>query len=560
MLSLLTPRQSDSVGGPIGSLREAKKVESYLAKRLGAANPTAVLTNRYDTTRAGLNGVVNELVYKQNAVKGYEAEAEECLKKEFKDWLEGKHMDNLVPHTHNNAAGGGVRRDMHGQVVNNWVPTWWGPNQLTYLPGVREYLREQAIRADKNSLDLNVLAHLGPQNLDEAWAYFKHWVKGRPVGPEECLNPSPLDPSNTNLPNRAGPIHMQHDTRLHPDRPYNATTGLPPWPGGGGGGGGFFGGPPGPPPPGPPPDDDDDDDWLGTMVRQNVTPEGMQRGRAGDGRDYFYAPSGSEWAAVNEAADRALLEVDTLDVEGQIREIVSTRELQMRDLGTLATPRKLLTTTPGSRYDSAIVPARSGPGKMLRLPRTQLPRSPTPDSVASSVSDGYATYDEGYATYDENYGDSDDVTMQQLRLTSTGERLTPMPVRQLRLTSTGERPETPATRNLNRYSEGGAALDDLDVWPDLADAPIPMQSLTSVRAEAAAAAARTEAAAAWSGAGARVQEAAARARESQSRARVLNERMEQMGQGVQAGVKRAQQLLLGTGSGDRRKRRPVVMV
>ena len=42
---------------------------------------------------------MDELVYKQNAVKGYEAEAEECLKKEFKDWLEGKHMDNLVPHT-----------------------------------------------------------------------------------------------------------------------------------------------------------------------------------------------------------------------------------------------------------------------------------------------------------------------------------------------------------------------------------------------------------------------------------------------------------------------------
>ena len=50
----------------------------------------------------------------------------------------------------------------------------WGPNQLT-LPAegvVREYLREQATRADKNSLDMNVLAHLGPQNLEEAWAYF----------------------------------------------------------------------------------------------------------------------------------------------------------------------------------------------------------------------------------------------------------------------------------------------------------------------------------------------------------------------------------------------------
>ena len=294
MLSLLTPKHSDQVGGPIGSMREAKKVESYpnydaayLAKRLGAANPTALLTNRYDTTRAGLNGV-DELVYKQNAVKGYEAEAEECLKKEFKDWLEGKHMDNLVPHTHDNAAGGGVRRDMHGKIVNNWIPTWWGPNQLTYLPGVREYLREQAIRADKNSLDMNVLAHLGPQNLEEAWAYFKHWVKGRPVGPEECLQPSPLHPSNIDLPNRAGPIHMQHDTRLHPDRPYNAITGLPPWPGGGGGGGGFWpGGPPGPPP-GPPPDDDDDDDDGDLPVTTD------------------------DWDQVHTAAERALLEARLL--------------------------------------------------------------------------------------------------------------------------------------------------------------------------------------------------------------------------------------------------------
>jgi hypothetical protein len=57
----------------------------------------------------------------------------ECLKREFKDWLEGKHDDNLNPHIHRNTTGGAVRRDMHGQEVVNWVPTWWVPNQLTYL-------------------------------------------------------------------------------------------------------------------------------------------------------------------------------------------------------------------------------------------------------------------------------------------------------------------------------------------------------------------------------------------------------------------------------------------
>ena len=257
MLSLLTPRQSDQVGGPIGSLREAKKVESYpnydaayLARRLGAANPQILERNRYNTPGAGFGRITDELVYLQNATKGYEAEAEECLKKEFKDWLTGVHPDNINPQNYDNDRGGAVRRDMHGVRVDGWKPTWWGPNQLTYLPGVREYLREQAIRADKNSLDLNTLAHLGPQNVEEAWAYFKHWVKARPVGPEVCLNPSPIDPdTEIELPLRAGPIHMQHDTAIHPG---GFTPNYALMRNGGGTFGGFLGGASaalGPPPP-----------------------------------------------------------------------------------------------------------------------------------------------------------------------------------------------------------------------------------------------------------------------------------------------------------------------
>ena len=365
----------------------------------------------------------------QNATKGYEAEAEECLKREFKDWLEGKHSDNLIPHTHNNRAGGGVRRDMHGKEVVDWVPTWWGPNQLTYLPGVREYLREQAIRADKNSLDLNVLAHLGPQNVEEAWAYFKHWVKGRPVGPEECLNPSPLDPSNTNLPNRAGPIHMQHNTQLHPDRPYNPLTGLPPWPGGGGGGGGGgwgfgLGGPRPGPPPSPDDSDDDDDGSVGlglglALDPRNVTPEGMIHGRAEGGRDYFFDSSGSQWAEVNAAADRALDEA--LNVENQLRALeVLNVESQ---LSPVRSPRSSLPPLPFSVIDTPPPPAPSTPEYMrgvrehLAVPRSRLVRSSadqpflllqdaapiTPESAADS---GYATEDEvGYR--DETYSDDE---------------------------------------------------------------------------------------------------------------------------------------------------------
>ena len=233
MLSLLTPRQSDGVGGPIGSMREAKKVESYpnydaayLAKRLGAERPQALEHNRYKSANQ-FDSIEKEMVYLQNATKGYEAEAEECLKKEFKDWLAGVHEDNYYPKPYDNTKGGAIRRDMSGERMDSWVPTWWGPSQLTYLPGVREYLREEAMNADKNSLDMNKLAHLGPQNVEEAWAYFKHWVKGRPVGPEECLHPSPRISMDNRRPFRAGPTHMQHDTQYNADNPY---SGSPYWP------------------------------------------------------------------------------------------------------------------------------------------------------------------------------------------------------------------------------------------------------------------------------------------------------------------------------------------
>ena len=230
MLSLLTPRQSDGVGGPIGSMREAKAVASYpnydaayLAKRLGAQRPQALEHNRYKSANQ-FDSSQKEMVYLQNATKGYEAEAEECLKKEFKDWLGGVHEDNYYPKPYDNTKGGAIRRDMSGERMDSWVPTWWGPSQLTYLPGVREYLREEAMNADKNSLDMNKLAHLGPQNVEEAWAYFKHWVKGRPVGPEECLHPSPAAAGDHTRPFRAGARHMQHETQYNAENPYTGVS------------------------------------------------------------------------------------------------------------------------------------------------------------------------------------------------------------------------------------------------------------------------------------------------------------------------------------------------
>ena len=88
----------------------------------------------------------------------------------------------------------------------------WGPNQLT-LPAegvVREYLREQATRADKNSLDMNVLAHLGPQNLEEAWAYFTIVSTGSRVAYSSLLRSHPNAQPETSVYRQVYAAYIQY--------------------------------------------------------------------------------------------------------------------------------------------------------------------------------------------------------------------------------------------------------------------------------------------------------------------------------------------------------------
>ena len=51
---------------------------------------------------------------------------------------------------------------------------------------------------------MNLLAHYGPQNLNEAWMYFKHWVKRRPVNTVCLHEPGSIDPDNSRM-NGTGP-------------------------------------------------------------------------------------------------------------------------------------------------------------------------------------------------------------------------------------------------------------------------------------------------------------------------------------------------------------------
>lgn len=221
LTGLFKSRQSVEVGGPIGSMKDATSKSlanpdykaAYLLKRLTGyepdSNPGLDMTiDRYRPEDSRWMDQAEKTAYLMNAVKGYEAEAEESLKLEFKDWLRGEHNDNNDPQPYDNEKGGLKRRDTRGERLDEWYPTWWGKKQLTHLPGVREYLREEHISADKASFDMNMLAHFGPQNLEEAWAYFKYWVKRRPVGPWIRLN-EPDASANEEKPfERSGPISM----------------------------------------------------------------------------------------------------------------------------------------------------------------------------------------------------------------------------------------------------------------------------------------------------------------------------------------------------------------
>ena len=141
--------------------------------------------------------LVKRQVYLTEQAKSIEDEVEADMITGFKAWLQGTHPDNRNPQVYQNGEGKPVRRNMDGTAYDHadhpeggWKPTHWGKSQLTHLPGVRQWLRHSAIEADKADLELQILAEYGPHDLESAWAYYKHWVRGRPVtfNPDKALD------------------------------------------------------------------------------------------------------------------------------------------------------------------------------------------------------------------------------------------------------------------------------------------------------------------------------------------------------------------------------------
>ena len=192
---------------------------------------------------------IEKHVYLQQSVKGYEAEAEACLKEEFKQWLQGTHEANVEDemgngyYVNNDGLGGPKRRHVYDGVVSaemadngvqgtGWRATRWGTKQLTHLDGVRDFLRAGRIQQDNAERDMNLLAERGPQDLNEAWMYFKHWVKKRPVTTcdDECgessktVNKNVLDYFQVDRMNGTGPSNWNSQTKPTFDRPWEVPS------------------------------------------------------------------------------------------------------------------------------------------------------------------------------------------------------------------------------------------------------------------------------------------------------------------------------------------------
>ena len=201
-----TGEKSVALGGRRGTVEEAAEAKAwpsyeveYLQKRLDYP------LGKYSAAERAEPAVKDHILL-EKAAEDYKEEADECLKAEFKDWLAGRHPDNVEMNPYENAPGKPVRRHTYrGSLTNDpgakigdpmlkkadgepWRPTWWGQEQLTHLPGVRAFLREGEKRTNDADMYMNLLAEHGPQDLKSAWMYFKHWVKARPIAPEICTS------------------------------------------------------------------------------------------------------------------------------------------------------------------------------------------------------------------------------------------------------------------------------------------------------------------------------------------------------------------------------------
>ena len=92
--------KGDNLGTPAESAIKAAWPDynaQFLKEKLGSDR------RRFDSTGLG-NDDVKKHVYLQESIKGYEEEAEACLKQEFEEWLQGTHPENVAAENNTNAS------------------------------------------------------------------------------------------------------------------------------------------------------------------------------------------------------------------------------------------------------------------------------------------------------------------------------------------------------------------------------------------------------------------------------------------------------------------------
>ena len=157
-----------------------------------------------------------DLVRRLRQSENWREEADDWAHEEFRKWLQGNSSYNNAALKTNvmRVANDQMKIDGDRTAANLQTPgfslnrplsvsaTPWGDKSLTGLAGVKDYLRQNFKTHMQREFDYGKLYYFGPQDVEEAWHYFKRF----------CLNDVDDDISNRHF----GPPHNgQESAKIH---------------------------------------------------------------------------------------------------------------------------------------------------------------------------------------------------------------------------------------------------------------------------------------------------------------------------------------------------------
>lgn len=192
--------------------------------------------------------------YAKEEAANYKEVADYNLNLEFQYWLQGVS-------TYNQDKGYEMDTEIldidgmddDGKATPNWYAgkktlkkhTQWGKEDLTHLPGVRNYLQSKQVTDLDDDLEIAKLHYFGPQDLTEAWKYFTRIVKERrpnydgtvttpweedgtqPGGAQPPMDKGgaqpPMDKSGRQPPKGRKPKKQYHEMNLTPQQHQTRT-------------------------------------------------------------------------------------------------------------------------------------------------------------------------------------------------------------------------------------------------------------------------------------------------------------------------------------------------